>query len=145
MRFMVIVKASPESEAGKLPTAEQFAAMGKFKEELVNAGVLLAGEGLHPTSRGVRVHFSGDQRQLVHGPFAATQELIAGYWLIDVPSRDEAIAWFMRCPKPMDSDSDIEIRQVYEAADFGDALTPELRAQEDALRERAAAQHGQHG
>ena len=139
MRFMIIVKASPESEAGKMPSTELLTAMGKYNEELVNAGVLLAGEGLHPSSRGVRVHFSGKQRTVIDGPFAETKELIAGFWLIQVKSLEEAIEWVKRCPNPMESDSDIEIRQVFEAEDFGAEFTPELREQEKRVMEKAAA------
>jgi hypothetical protein len=139
MRFMLIVKASPESEAGKMPSTELLAAMGKFNEELVNAGVLLAGEGLHPSSRGVRVHFSGNKRTVVDGPFSETKELIAGFWLIQVKSLDEAIEWVKRCPNPMESDSDIEIRQVFEADDFGAEFTPELREQEKRTFDKIAA------
>lgn len=140
MRFMIIVKASPESEAGKMPSHELLAAMGKYNEELVNAGVLLAGEGLHPSSRGTRVRFSGDKRTVVDGPFAETRELIAGFWLIQVKSKDEAIEWVKRCPNPMESDSDIEIRQVFEMDDFGAELTPELREQEERVFAKAKAQ-----
>ena len=139
MRFMLIVKASPESEADKMPSTELLAAMGKFNEELVNAGVLLAGEGLHPSSRGVRVHFSGNKRTVVDGPFSETKELIAGFWLIQVKSLDEAIEWVKRCPNPMESDSDIEIRQVFEADDFGAEFTPELREQEQRIADKIAA------
>jgi hypothetical protein len=140
MRFMIIVKASPESEAGKMPSTELLAAMGKYNEELVNAGVLLAGEGLHPSSRGVRVHFSGSKRTVVDGPFSETKELIAGFWLIQVKSLEEAIEWVKRCPNPMESDSDIEIRQVFEAEDFGAEFTPELREQEQRIMAKAAEQ-----
>ena len=139
MRFMVIVKASPESEAGQMPSEKLLTDMGKFNEELVKAGVMLAGEGLHPSSRGVRIQFSGDQRTVVDGPFAQTKELIAGFWLIDVKSKEEAIEWIKRCPNPMESDSEIEIRQVFEADDFGAEFTPELRAQEDRLRSQLDA------
>jgi hypothetical protein len=139
MRFMIIVKASPESEAGKMPSEKLLAAMGKYNEELVKAGVMLAGEGLHPSSRGVRVQFSGDKRTIVDGPFAETKELIAGFWLIQVKSKEEAIEWVKRCPNPMESDSEIEIRQVFEAEDFGGEFTPELRAQEERLRAEIAA------
>ena len=139
MRFMLIVKATPDSEAGKMPKTELLEAMGKFNEELVNAGVLLAGEGLHPSSRGARVHFSGSKRTVIDGPFQETKELIAGFWLIQVKSRDEAVEWVKRAPMP-DGD-EIEIRQVFEAEDFGAELTPELRAQEEELRQRAAAVH----
>jgi len=137
---MIIVKASPESEAGKMPSTELLAAMGKYNEELVNAGVLLAGEGLHPSSRGVRVHFSGNKRTVVDGPFSETKELIAGFWLIQVKSLAEAIEWVKRCPNPMESDSDIEIRQVFEAEDFGAEFTPELREQEQRIMAKAAEQ-----
>lgn len=130
MRFMIIVKASPESEAGKMPSEELLTAMGKFNEELANAGVMLAGEGLHPSSRGVRIQFSGNKRTVIDGPFSETKELIAGFWLIQVKSLDEAIAWVKRCPNPMESDSDIEIRQVFEPEDFGAEFTPELQERE---------------
>ncbi len=138
MRFMLLVKASPESEAGVMPSEEMFAEMGRFNEEMVNAGVMLAGEGLHPSSKGARVRFSGKNRTVIDGPFAETKELVAGFWLIDVKSREEAIEWVKRCPNPMLSESEIEIRQVFEAEDFGDAMTPELREQEDRLRARSA-------
>ncbi|MES2900039.1 MAG: YciI family protein [Pseudomonadota bacterium] len=141
MKFMVIVKASPESEAGKMPSQELMAAMGKFNEELVKAGVMLAGEGLHPTSNGVRVRFSGDKRTVIDGPFSETKELIAGFWLWQCKSKEEAIEWVRRCPNPMESDSEIEIRQVFEADDFGAEFTPELREQEDRLRATIAAQN----
>ncbi|CAG9172481.1 YciI family protein [Cupriavidus pinatubonensis] len=134
MRVMVIVKATRQSEAGEMPGTELLAAMGKFNEELVKAGVMLAGEGLHPSSRGKRVRFSGSNRTVVEGPFAATNELIAGFWLWQVKSMDEAVEWVRRCPNPMDGDSEIEIRQVFEADDFGEAFTPELREQEERLR-----------
>lgn len=140
MRFMIIVKASPESETGQMPSEELLTAMGKFNEEMVNAGVMLAGEGLHPSSRGVRVQFSGKQRTVINGPFAETRELIAGFWLIQVKSLDEAIEWVKRCPNPMQSDSDIEIRQVFEMEDFGAEMTPELREQEQRTMAKAAAQ-----
>jgi hypothetical protein len=140
MRFMIIVKASPESEAGQMPSEELLTAMGKFNEELANAGVLLAGEGLHPSSRGARVHFSGKQRTVIDGPFAETKELIAGFWLLQLKSMDEAIEWIKRCPNPMQSDSDIEIRQVFEMEDFGAEFTPELREQEKRILAKAAAQ-----
>ena len=140
MKFMVIVKASPESEAGKMPSEKMLAEMGKYNEELVKAGVMLAGEGLHPSSNGVRVQFSGSKRTVVDGPFSETRELIAGFWLFDVKSREEAIEWVKRCPNPMESDSEIEIRQIFEADDFGAEFTPELRAQEDRLRAQLAEQ-----
>ncbi|MGV7209185.1 YciI family protein [Oxalobacteraceae bacterium A2-2] len=134
MRFMVIVKATPESEAGQLPSTELMQAMGNFNEEMVKAGVLLAGEGLHPSSKGVRIRFQGEQRSVVDGPFAETKELVAGFWLIQVGSKEEAVQWMKRCPKPHDGDCEIEIRQVYELDDFGDAATPGVREQEERLR-----------
>ena len=134
MRVMVIVKASQESEAGEMPSTELLAAMGKYNEQLVAAGVMLAGEGLHPSSKGKRVRFSGTRRSVIDGPFAETKELIAGYWMWQVKSMEEAVEWVKRCPNPMQSDSDIEIRPVFEAADFGAEFTPELRAQEERLR-----------
>lgn len=140
MKFMVIVKASSESEAGEMPSEKMLAEMGKYNEELVKAGVLLAGEGLHPSSKGVRVQSSGSKRTVVEGPFAATGELVAGFWLFQVNSKEAAIEWVRRCPNPMEGDSEIEIRQVFEAEDFGAELTPELREQEDRLRETMAAQ-----
>lgn len=136
MRFMVIVKATGDSEAGKLPSAELLTAMGKFNEELVNAGVLLAGEGLQPSSKGARIRYEGSQRTVIDGPFAETRELIAGFWLIQVKSKEEAIEWMKRCPNPFDVPSEIEIRQVFEMEDFGEVATPELVAQEEALRAR---------
>ena len=138
MRFMVIVKADKNSEAGILPDEKLLAAMGKYNEELVKAGVMLAGEGLHPSSKGVRVKFSGTRRTVVDGPFAETKELIAGFWLFQVKSKEEAIEWVKRCPNPMIGDSEIEIRQVFEAADFGEAFTPELQAAEERLRAEVA-------
>jgi hypothetical protein len=138
VRFMMIVKASEDSEAGVIPSEELLAAMGKYNEELANAGVLLAGEGLHPSSKGARVRFSGAQRTVVEGPFAETEHLIAGFWLIRVGSLAEAIEWAQRCPNPMPGESEIEIRQVFEAEDFSEALTPELREQEERLRARTA-------
>ncbi len=132
---MVMVKATAESEAGQMPSTGLLAAMGQYNEELVKAGVMLAGEGLHPTSRGKRVRFSGARRSVIDGPFAETKELVAGFWLWNVKSMDDAVAWVERCPNPMESDSDIEIRQVFEAEDFGAEFTPELRAQEQRLRD----------
>lgn len=134
MRFMILVKASPESEAGVMPDEQMLTEMGKFNEELVKAGVLLAGEGLHPSSKGARVRFSGTQRTVIDGPFAEAKELIAGYWLFQVKSKEEAIEWIKRCPNPGPGETEIEIRQVFEAADFGPALTPELAEKEEALR-----------
>jgi hypothetical protein len=136
MRFMIIVKATADSEAGKMPSTELMTEMGKFNEQLVNAGVLLAGEGLHPSSKGARIRYDGASRTVVDGPFQETKELIAGFWLIQVKSKEEAIEWMKRCPNPFDGPSEIEIRQVYDMEDFGDAATPELVAQEEALRAR---------
>jgi hypothetical protein len=138
MRFMAIVKASKDSEAGVLPSEEMLTEMMKFNEELVKAGVLLAGEGLQPSSKGARVLFSGSKRTVIDGPFTETKELVAGFWLLQVKSKAEAIEWIKRCPNPMPgTDSEIEIRQVFEADDFGEALTPELRATEQKLRQRS--------
>jgi hypothetical protein len=134
MRVMVIVKASRESEAGEVPDQELLAAMGNFNDELVKSGVMLAGEGLHPTSKGKRVRFSGTKRTVIDGPFSETKELIAGFWLWQVKSMEEAIEWVKRCPNPMKGDSEIEIRPVFEADDFGAEYTPELRAQEERQR-----------
>jgi hypothetical protein len=134
MRVMVMVKATSESEAGKMPSTELLTAMGNFNEELVKAGVMLAGEGLHPSARGKRVRFSGSQRTVIDGPFAETKELVAGFWLWEVKSMEEAVEWVRRCPNPMEGESEIEIRRVYEAADFGAEFTPELQAQEERLR-----------
>jgi hypothetical protein len=139
MRFMVIVKANEQSEAGVMPPTELLAAMGAYNEELVKAGVMLAGEGLHPSSNGARVKFSGSDRTVVDGPFAETKELIAGFWLWQVKSREEAIEWVKRCPNPHVGESEIEIRQVFEAEDFGDEFTPELREQEERVRAQADA------
>jgi hypothetical protein len=137
MRVMVMVKATSESEAGKMPGTELLAAMGNFNEELVKAGLMLAGEGLHPSSRGKRVRFSGSQRTVIDGPFAETKELVAGFWLWQVKSIEEAIEWVRRCPNPMEGESEIEIRPLFEADDFGAEFTPELRAQEERLRAEA--------
>ena len=137
MRVMVMVKATKESEAGKMPATELLAAMGNFNEELVKAGVMLAGEGLHPSSKAARVKFSGPSRTVTDGPFAETKELVAGYWLWQVTSMEEAVEWVRRCPNPMESESEIEIRPVFEADDFGAEFTPELRAQEKRLRSEA--------
>jgi hypothetical protein len=135
MRFMVIVKASKDSEAGKLPSQELLTAMGKYNEELSKAGILLAGEGLQPSSKGARVRFSGDQRTVIDGPFPETKDLVAGFWLWQVKSKAEAIEWVKRCPNPMPgTEAEIEIRQMFEVEDFGAELTPELRAQDERLR-----------
>lgn len=137
MKFMIIVKASKASEAGEMPGTELLTAMGNFNEELSKAGVMLAGEGLHPSSKGARVHFSGKDRTVTDGPFAETKELIAGFWLWEVGSLQEAIDWVKRCPNPHADDCDIEIRQLFSADDFGEAFTPELREQEERLRAEA--------
>ena len=138
MRFMVIVKADKNSEAGVLPDEKLLTEMGKYNEELAKAGVLLAAEGLHPSSKGARVRFSGPKRTVIDGPFAETKELIAGFWLWQVKSKEEAIAWVRRCPNPMPgTESEIEIRQVFEAEDFGEAFTPELREQEERILAQA--------
>jgi hypothetical protein len=137
MKVMVMVKASKDSEAGIMPSEQLLRDMGNFNEELVKAGIMLAGEGLHPSSKGVRVRFSGKDRTVIDGPFAETKELVAGFWLWKVKSMQEAIEWVKRCPNPMMEDSDIEIRPIFEAEDFGEAFTPELRAQEERLREQA--------
>jgi hypothetical protein len=142
MRFMVMVKATKESEAGVMPSQQRLAEMGRYNEELVKAGVLLAGEGLHPSSRGVRVRFSGKERTVIDGPFAETKELVAGFWLLQVRSKEEAIEWVRRCPNPFEGESEIEIREVFEADDFGEALTPELRAQEERLRQSSQGGRG---
>jgi hypothetical protein len=140
MRFMVMVKANKESEAGVLPDAKLLADMGKFNEELMKAGVMLAGEGLQPSSKGARVRFSGAKRTVTDGPFAETKELVAGFWLWKVKSKEEAIEWVKRCPNPFPgSESEIEIRQVFEAEDFGAEFTPELRVQEERMRAQIAA------
>jgi hypothetical protein len=139
MRFMVMIKANADSEAGVMPSQQLLAEMGKYNEELVRAGVMLAGEGLHPSSRGARVKFSGSARTVVDGPFPETKELVAGFWLIQVKSKEEAIEWVKRCPNPTGGESEIEIRQVFEAEDFGAELTPELREQEERLRAEVAS------
>ena len=138
MRFMILVKATKESEAGVMPDEKMFAAMGKFNEELVKAGIMLAGEGLQPSSKGARVRFSGTKRTVIDGPFAETKELVAGYWIWQVKSKEQAIEWVKRCPNPMPTDSEIEIRQIFEAEDFGAEFTPELRKQEERLRAEIA-------
>ena len=139
MKFMVMVKATKESEAGVMPDEKLLTDMGKFNEELVKAGVMKAGEGLHPSSKGARVRFSGTKRTVIDGPFAETKELVAGFWIWEVKSLQEAIEWVKRCPNPMARDSDIEIRQIFSAEDFGEAFTPELREKEDKLRVQLAA------
>src|SRR5438874_5975102 len=139
MRFMILVKADKNSEAGVLPSEKLLTEMGKFNEELVKAGVMLAGEGLQPSSKGARVRFSGDKRTVIDGPFAETKELIAGFWLIQVKSKEEAIAWVKRCPNPSPGESEIEIRQVFEAEDFGPEFTPEARAAEERMRAQLAS------
>jgi hypothetical protein len=136
-RFMVMVKANEDSEAGVMPSEDLLAAMGKYNEELVKAGVMLEGEGLQPSSKGARVRFDGSDRSVIDGPFAETKELIAGYWLFQCKSLDEAIEWVKRCPNPMEESSEIEIRQVCEADDFGEEYTPELRERADRTREQA--------
>ena len=142
-KFMMLVKASADSEAGVMPTTEQFAEMGKYNEELVKAGVMLAGEGLHPSSRGARIEFKGNQKKVVDGPFAETKELIAGFWIIQAKSLEEAVEWARRAPNPhFGGDTNIEVRQVFAPEDFGASLTPELLEQEQRLREQTKAQHG---
>ena len=137
MRFMVIVKATKDSEAGVMPSQQLLTEMGKFNEELAKAGVMLAGEGLHPSSKGARVKFSGDKRIVTDGPFAETKELIAGFWIWQVKSKEEAIEWVKRCPNPHNEGGEIEIRQIFEAEDFGSEFTPELREQEERVRAQA--------
>jgi hypothetical protein len=139
MKFMILVKATKDSESGALPDEKLLTEMGKYNEELVRAGIMLAGEGLHPSSKGARVQFSGTKRTVMDGPFAETKELVAGFWLWQVKSKEEAIEWVKRCPNPMPGDSEIEIRQVFEPEDFGAALTPELREQEARVRAQSAA------
>jgi hypothetical protein len=141
MRFMIMVKANEDTEAGVMPTEEELAAMGAFNEQLVQAGILLAGDGLHPSSRGARVHFSGDKRTVVDGPFTESKELIAGYWIVQVKSLEEAIEWVKRVPNPAGEEAQIEIRQIFEADDFG--MSPELLEQNRRLREQTAAQQSQ--
>jgi hypothetical protein len=140
MRFMILVKATTPSEAGDMPTTEMLAEMGRFNDELVKAGVMLAGDGLHPSRKGTRVQFSGPSRRVIDGPFAETKELVAGFWIWQCASQQEAIEWVKRCPNPMPVDSEIEIRQIFEPSDFGDALTPEVQAQwqeqQDAIKRR---------
>src|SRR3954465_4438487 len=139
MRVIVFVKASPESEAGQMPSEQLLTDMGKFNEELVKAGIMLAGEGLHPSSKGKRVRFDADRRSVIDGPFAETKELVAGFWIWQVKSMDEAVEWVKRCPNPMPGDSEIEIRPIFEAEDFGAEFTPEAREQEERLRAEMAS------
>ena len=139
MRFMIIIKATKSTEAGEMPSEKLLAEMGKFNEELVKAGVMQAGEGLQPSSKGARVQFSGDKRTVVDGPFSETKELIAGFWLWQVKSKEEAIEWVKRCPNPTGDECEIEIRQIFEAEDFGAEFTPELREQEERLRAQIAS------
>jgi hypothetical protein len=139
MRFMILVKADATSEAGVLPDAKLLSEMGKYNEELVKAGIMLAGEGLQPSSKGARVRFSGKNRTVIDGPFSETKELVAGFWLWQCKSKEEAIEWVKRCPNPMQGESEIEIRQVFENEDFGAEFTPELREQEDRIRAQIAA------
>jgi hypothetical protein len=136
MRFVVLVKGTPESEAGEMPSTEMLAAMGQYNEELVKAGVMLAGEGLHPSSKGARVRFSGSERTVIDGPFAEAKELVAGFWIWEVKSREEAIEWVKRIPSEAGVESEVELRQVFEPEDFGEAFTPELREQQEQLREQ---------
>ena len=138
MRVMVMVKATADSEAGNMPSTEMLEAMGRYNEALVEAGIMLAGEGLHPSSRGKRIAFAGPDRRVVDGPFAATGEIVAGFWLWQVKDMDEAVEWVKRCPNPMPGPSEIEIRPVFEIEDFGEAVTPEIAAQEQRLREQVA-------
>jgi hypothetical protein len=138
MRVIVIVKATKDSEAGIMPSQELLTAMMKYNEELVKAGIMLAGEGLHPTSKGARVRFSGDKRTVIDGPFAETKELVAGFWLWQVKSMEEAIEWLKRCPNPHDEETEVEIRPIFESEDFGDAMTPELRESEERQRAEIA-------
>ena len=140
MRVMILLKANEDTEAGVMPGEQLLTEMGAYNEELVKAGVMLAGEGLHPSSKGARVRFSGSERSVTDGPFTEAKELIAGFWLWQVKSMDEAIEWVKRCPSPHEGDAEIEIRRVFEAEDFGDELTPELREQEERLRAQSAAQ-----
>ena len=141
MRFIVMVKATKDSEAGVLPSQELLTAMGKYNEELVKAGIMVAGEGLHPSSKGARVRLSGNKRTVIDGPFAETKELVAGFWLWNAKSKEEAIEWVKKCPNPMPGDSEIEIRQIFEPEDFGGEFTPELREQEERLRAEIEAKN----
>jgi hypothetical protein len=141
MRVMVLIKADKNSEVGQMPDEKLLTAMGNYNEELVKAGIMQAGEGLHPSKKGKRVRFSGDKKTVIDGPFAEAKELIAGFWIWQVKSMDEAVEWVKRMPNPMGTESEVELRQVFEAADFGAEFTPELRAQEDRLRETIESQH----
>jgi len=141
VRFMVLVKADKNSEAGVMPSEKLLADMGQYNEELMKAGVLLAGEGLHPSSKGARVKFSGAKRTVVDGPFPETKDLVCGFWILQVKSREEAIEWVKRCPNPMEGETELEIRQVFEADDFGAELTPDLRASEQRMRDQLAAKN----
>jgi hypothetical protein len=141
MRFMAIVKATKDSEAGIMPSEKLLADMGKFNEEMARAGVMLAGEGLHPSSKGARIRFSGTKRSVIDGPFSETKELIAGFWILQAKSKEEAIEWIKRAPNPMPGESEIEIRQIFEAEDFGVEFTPELREQEDRIRRDIETKH----
>jgi hypothetical protein len=139
MRFMVLVKANEESEAGIMPDEQMLAAMGDYNQQLADAGIMVSGEGLHPSSKGARVRFSGENRTVIDGPFVETKELVAGFWIWEVGSLEEAIEWVKRCPNPMTTESEIEIRQIFEADDFGEAYTPELREQEERIRAQVTA------
>ena len=143
MRFMVIIKADKDSESGVMPSEQLLTEMTAYNEQLVKAGVMLAGEGLHPSSKGARIRFSGTKRTVVDGPFAETKELIAGFWIMQVKSKEECIEWVKRCPNPMLGESEVEIRQVHEAEDFGAEFTPELRAREERIAEQAKRNRGQ--
>jgi hypothetical protein len=138
MRFMLMIKANEQSEAGEMPSRELLEAMGAYNQSMVDAGILVAGEGLHASSKGARVRFSGDTRTVIDGPFPETKELVAGFWIIDVASKDEAIEWVTRCPSPHEGEAVIEIRRVFEAEDFGDAMTPELKEAEERMRAPSA-------
>jgi hypothetical protein len=138
MRVMIIVKATHDSEAGRMPSIELMEAMGRFNADLIEAGIMLAGDGLHPSSKGKRVAFDGPERRVIDGPFAATGELVAGFWIWQVKDMDEAVAWVRRCPNPMPGPSEIEIRPLYEASDFGEAMTPEVAALHDSNRDKMA-------
>jgi hypothetical protein len=142
MRFIVMVKATKESEAGEMPSEQLLREMGEYNEQLVKAGIMKAGEGLHPSSKGARVRFKGAARSVIDGPFAETKELVAGFWIWECKNLQEAIEWVKKCPNPMNSESDIEIRQVFTAEDFGENFTPELRAKEDKLRDEIEKQQG---